>query len=226
MSKEVATPKQEEILETAQEQTENFFEKNSKTMVIALVAIFILAAAVFGYKKLVVEPRMNKAQEMLFEAQYRFEGQNADYDLALNGDQNAPGFAEVADKYGNTPAGNLANLYAAACAMRLGDMPKAEKYIGKYSNVKGVPGAMVNAMAAGIKGDIAVENGEYAKAATLFEKAAKMSDNDFTAPMYLRKAALAFNAAGNEAKAKECFNTILTKYPASYDAREAAKYVD
>ena len=67
MAKEVATP-QEEILEAAQEQTENFFEKNSKTMVIALVAIFVLAAAVFGYKKLVMEPRMEKAQEMLYEA--------------------------------------------------------------------------------------------------------------------------------------------------------------
>ena len=225
MSKEVATP-QEEILEAAQEQTESFFEKNSKSMVVALVAIFILAAAVFGYKKLVVEPRMNKAQEMLYEAQYRFESQNADYDLALSGDHNVPGFAEVADKYGNTPAGNLAKLYAAACALRLGDMALAEKYIAKYSDVKGVPGAMVNAMAAGIKGDIAVENGDYAKAASLFEKAVSQSDNDFTAPMYLRKAALAYRAAGNEAKAEECFRTIQTKYPASYDARDAAKYVD
>lgn len=225
MSKEVATP-QEEILEAAQEQTESFFEKNSKSMVVALVAIFILAAAVFGYKKLVVEPRMNKAQEMLYEAQYRFESQNADYDLALNGDHNVPGFAEVADKYGSTPAGNLAKLYAAACALRLGDMALAEKYIAGYSDVKGVPGAMVNAMAAGMKGDIAVENGDYAKAASLFEKAVSQSDNDFTAPMYLRKAALAYRAAGNEAKAEECFRKIQDKYPSSYDAREASKYVD
>ena len=125
MAKEVATP-QEEILEAAQEQTENFFEKNSKTMVIALVAIFVLAAAVFGYKKLVMEPRMEKAQEMLYEAQYRFEQQNADYALALDGDASAPGFAEVADKYGSTPAGNLASLYAASCALRLGDPDRAE----------------------------------------------------------------------------------------------------
>lgn len=225
MSKDVATT-QEEILEAAQEQTQSFFEKNSKTMVVALVAIFILAAAVFGYKKLVVEPRMNKAQEMLYGAQFRFEEPNADYALALNGDQNVPGFAEVADKYGNTPAGNLATLYAAACSLRLGDMDSAEKYIGKYSNVKGVPGALINAMAAGIKGDIAVEKGDYAKAASLFENAVQQSDNDFTAPMYLRKAALAYRAAGNEAKAEECFKTVQTKYPASYDAREAAKYVD
>lgn len=225
MSKEAATP-QEEILEAAQEQTENFFEKNSKTMVVALAAIFVLAAAVFGYKKLVVEPRMGKAQEMLYEAQYRFEQQNADYALALDGDTSAPGFAEVADKYGNTPAGNLARLYAASCALRLGDLDRAEKYIGKYSDVKGVPGQMVNAMAAGIKGDIAVEKGDYAKAAALFEKAVRASDNDFTAPMYLRKAALAFRAAGNESKAEECLRIIQRDYPASIDARDAAKYVD
>lgn len=225
MSKESATP-QEAILEAAKEQTESFFEKNSKFIVIAFVAIFIIAAAIFGYRKLVAEPRMGKAQEMLYEAQYRFEQQNADYALALNGDQSAPGFAEVAEKYGNTPAGNLANLYAATCAMRLGDMAQAEQYINKYSNVKGVPGAIVNAMAAGIKGDIAVENGKYAEAAALFEKAAHQSDNDFTAPMYLRKAALAFRAAGDNAKADECFSTIQAKYPASYDARDASKYVD
>ena len=65
MAKEVLTP-QEEMLEAAQTQTENFFEKNSKMVVVAIVAIFVLAAVVFGYKKVIVEPRMTKAQEMLF----------------------------------------------------------------------------------------------------------------------------------------------------------------
>ena len=60
MAKEVLTP-QEEMLESAQAQTENFFEKNSKMVVVAIVAIFALAALVFGYKKLIVEPRLTKA---------------------------------------------------------------------------------------------------------------------------------------------------------------------
>ena len=156
-------------------------------------------------------------------AQYNFEQQNTDFSLALNGDENTPGFAEVADKYGNTPAGNLANLYAAACALRLGDMAQAEQYIGKYSDVKGSTGEIINAMAAGIKGEIAVENAEYAKAASLFEKAAAQSDNNFTTPMYLRKAALAYRELGNEQKANECLKTIKEQYPASYDARDAEK---
>ena len=225
MAKEVVTP-QDEMLASAQTQGENFFEKNSKMVVVAIVVIFALAAAIFGYKKVIVEPRMNKAQEMLFEAQYQFESQNADFALALNGNENIPGFAQVVEQYGNTPAGNLARMYAAACSLRLGEFDQAQSYINSFKNVKGVPGEIINAMAAGIKGDIAVEKGDNAAAAKLFEQAAKVSENDFTTPMYLRKAALAYKAMGDEAKAEELMKVINEQYPASYDAREAIKLVD
>ena len=225
MAKEVVTP-QEEILDNAQTQTENFFEKNSKMVVVAIVVIFALAAAIFGYKKVIVEPRMTKAQEMLFEAQYNFESQTADYALALNGDATVPGFAQVVEQYGNTPAGNLARMYAAACSLRLGELDQAQSYINSYKNVKGVPGAIINAMAAGIKGDIAVEKGDNAAAAKLFEQAAKVSENDFTTPMYLRKAAMAYAAMGEAAKADALYKTINEQYPASYDVRDAQKLAD
>ena len=224
MAKEVLTP-QEEMLEAAQTQTENFFEKNSKMVVVAIVAIFVLAAVVFGYKKVIVEPRMTKAQEMLFEAQYRFEQDNADFALALNGDASAPGFAQVVEQYGNTPAGNLANMYAAACSLRLGDLAQAEKYIKNYSSVKGPAGEMINAMAIGIEGDIAVEQDNLSKGASLFEKAAATSDNQFTTPMYLRKASQAYRAMGNVEKANELLKTIQDKYPSSLDSREATTFI-
>ena len=102
MAKEAATP-QEQALENAKNRTESFFENNSKTVIAGLIAIFVLAVAIFGYRKLIVEPRMEEAQEMLYGAQYRFEEQTPDYELALNGDQSAPGFAEVVETYGGTP---------------------------------------------------------------------------------------------------------------------------
>mgnify|MGYP002520022708 CR=1 FL=1 len=222
MAKEVVTP-QDEMLASAQTQGENFFEKNSKMVVVAIVVIFALAAAIFGYKKVIVEPRMTKAQEMLFEAQYQFESQNADFALALNGNENTPGFAQVVEQYGNTPAGNLARMYAAACSLRLGEFDQAQSYINSFKNVKGVPGEIINAMAAGIKGDIAVEKGDNAGAAKIFEQAAKVSENDFTTPMYLRKAALVYKQLGQEEKAKEIYKTIKESYSSSYDAREAEK---
>ena len=225
MAKEVVTP-QDEMLASAQTQGENFFEKNSKMVVVAIVVIFVLAAAIFGYKKVIVEPRNVKAQEMLYEAQYQFESQNADFALALNGDENTPGFTQVVEQYGNTPAGNLARMYAAACSLRLGEFDQAQSFINSFKEVKGVPGAIINAMAAGIKGDIAVEKGDNAGAAKLFEQAAKVSENDFTTPMYLRKAALAYSAMGDAAKAEALLKTVSEQYPASYDAREATKLVD
>ena len=225
MAKEVVTP-QDEMLASAQTQGENFFEKNSKMVVVAIVVIFVLAAAIFGYKKVIVEPRHVKGQEMLFEAQYQFESQTADFALALNGDENTPGFAQVVEQYGNTPAGNLARMYAASCALRLGDFDQAQKYINSYKNVKGVPGSIINAMAAGIKGEIAVEKGDNAGAAKLFEQAAKSNENDFTTPMYLRKAALAYRAAGDAAKADALLKVIAEEYPSSFDARDAQKLVD
>ena len=224
MAKEVLTP-EEQMLHEAHVQTESFFEKHSKMVVVAIVVIFALATAIFGYKKLVSEPRMNKAQEMLYQAQYRFEQQNADFALALNGDEIAPGFAEVAEQYGNTPAGNLANLYAAACSLRLGDFDAAQKYLNNYSDVDGIPGEIVNAMAAGIKGEIAVEKNEYEAAAKLFEQAAKLSENSFTTPMYLRKAAVVYKELGQTEKAKELYQIIKDSYSDSYDAREAEKNI-
>ena len=225
MAKEVVTP-QDEMLATAQTQGENFFEKNSKMVITAIVVIFVLAAAIFGYRKAIIEPRNNKAQEMLFEAQYQFESQNADLALALNGNENTPGFVQVIEQYGNTPAGNLAQMYAAACSLRLGELDQAESYISKFNDVKGIPGQIVNAMAAGIKGDIAVEKGDFESAAKLFEKAAKISDNNFSAPMYLRKAAMSYNAIGQADKAQALYKEILDTYPTSYDSREANKFAE
>ena len=225
MAKEVVTP-QDEMLATAQTQGENFFEKNSKMVITAIVVIFVLAAAIFGYRKAIIEPRNNKAQEMLFEAQYQFESQNADLALALNGNENTPGFVQVIEQYGNTPAGNLAQMYAAACSLRLGELEQAESYISKFNDVKGIPGQIVNAMAAGIKGDIAVEKGDFESAAKLFEKAAKISDNNFSAPMYLRKAAMSYNAIGQADKAQALYKEILDTYPTSYDSREANKFAE
>jgi tetratricopeptide (TPR) repeat protein len=225
MAKEVVTP-QDEMLAAAQTQGENFFEKNSKMVITAIVVIFVLAAAIFGYRKAIVEPRNNKAQEMLFEAQYQFESQTADFALALNGNENTPGFVQVIEQYGNTPAGNLATMYAAACSLRLGELDQAESYIAKFNDVKGIPGQIVNAMAAGIKGDIAVEKGDFEKAAKLFEKAAKMSDNNFSTPMYLRKAAMAYNAIGQADKAQELYKHIIDAYPTSYDSRDANKFAE
>ena len=164
-----------------------------------------------------------KAAEMISEAQVRFEGENPDFELALLGDANGAGFLDVVEKYGSTPSGNLAKHYAGICYLRTGDLENAAKYLAKFSHVKGIPGALINAQNYGLQGDIAVEQQDYAKAVKFYEKAVKAADNNLTAPMYLRKAGLAEQAMGNSQKAAAYFERILNTYPASMEAREAEK---
>ena len=106
---------EQEALGTAMNKTEMFFEKNSKSMIIALLALFVLAAAIFGYRQLISQPRERKAAEMIAQAQYRFESTTPEYQLALEGDANGPCFLDVIDQYGSTRAGNLAKHYAGIC---------------------------------------------------------------------------------------------------------------
>ena len=214
---------EQETLGEAMNKTEFFFEKNGRMLSYVFLGLLVLAALVFGYRALIVSPRAEKAAEMIAEAQYRFEDQNADYALALEGDANGAGFLEVIEKYGSTPSGNLAKHYAGICYLKAGDLENAAKFLARYSPVKGIPGALINAQNYGLQGDIAVEQKDYAKAVKFYDKAVAAADNNLTAPMYLRKAGLAEQAQGNGAKAAAYYEQILTSYPASMDARDAEK---
>ena len=210
-------------IEAAVDKTQDFFEKNGKTIPYVLIAIVAVVAAIFGYQKFVKEPRAEKAAAAMYMAQFRFEGENADYELALNGDEEGAGFLDVIEQYGSTPAGNLAAQYAGICYMKLGDWDNAEKYLAQYKATKGVPNAVVNAENLGLQGDVKVQKGDYKKAAALFEQAAAVADNNFTTPLYLKKAALAYEAAGDTAAALKTYKRIATEYAASVEARDAEK---
>ncbi len=224
MSKQNVTP-QEAAIGEAVNKTESFFENNSKLVTGILLGIFIVAGLVYGYRKLISEPRAEKAANMISEAQYRFEAENPDYELALNGDENGAGFLDVIDSYGSTPAGNLAKHYAGICYLHMGDLESAAHYLSKYSAVRGLAGQIVNAQNLGLQGDIAVENGDMEKAVKLYGNAVKASDNIYTAPLFLRKQGLALQALGRNAEATAAFKRILADYPASAEAREAEKLI-
>lgn len=224
MATQNVTP-QETAIGEAVSKTETFFENNTKLVICALVAIFVLAGGIYGYRKFVAEPRLEKAANMISEAQYRFEAANPDYLLALNGDENGAGFLDVIDAYGSTPSGNLAKHYAGICYLHLGDLNAAAQYLAKYSPVKGLPGQIINAQNLGLQGDVAVELGDLNAAANFYEKAVKASDNSYTAPLYLRKQGTVLKAQGKEKEAAALFQKILNAYPASAEAREAEKFI-
>ena len=216
----------EESIGTAMSRTELFFENNGKALMLGLIVLVLLGGVWVGYRNLVSKPRNEKAAELLAQAQGKFEAVDADYALALNGDDNGAGFLEVIDRYGSTPAGNLAKHYAGICYLKEGDLKNAADYLAKFSPVKGIPGAIVNAQNYGLQGDVAVDEGNYEAAVKFYEKAVKASDNNTTAPIFLMKAGRAYKALGNKAKAKECFERIASTYPNSFESRDIEKHIN
>ena len=215
---------QEEIVVAeAVSKTEKFFEENGKKVIIAIVALLLLVAGGFAYKYFVMDKNEVAAAEMIVAAQDNFAGETPNYDLALNGDETGAGFLAVAEQYGSTKAGNLAKHYAGICYLHLGDLEKAAEYLAKYKTVRGLAAEVVNAQNIGLQGDVAVELGDYAKAAKLFAKAVKASENNFTTPLYLYKQGLALAAAGKAEEAKACYKVISEQYPNSVEARDAEK---
>ncbi len=212
-----------EALGEAMNKTERFFEENGRKMSYIFLGLLALGVVVYGYRALVSQPRVAKAAELIAEAQARFDAETPDYALALTGDANGAGFLDVIEQYGSTPSGNLAKHYAGICYLKQGDLEQAAAYLSKYSPVKGLPGAIINAQNYGLQGDVAVERDDYKRAIALYEKAVEAADNNLTAPMYLRKAGLAARAAGDEKQAAALFQRILDEYPASMDARDAEK---
>lgn len=214
---------EEVIVADAVSKTEQFFEKNGKWCVIALVVLLLGVGCGYAYKHFVWDKNVAEAAEMIIIAEERFSGTTPDFALALNGDDAGAGFLAVAEQYGSTPAGNIAKHYAGICYLRLGDLDNAAKYLASYKSVKGIANEVVNAQNYGLQGDIAVEKGNYAEAAKLFAKAVKASDNAYTAPLYMYKKGCALKAANEIEQAKACFETLVAKYPAAVESREAQK---
>ena len=214
---------EQEALGEAMNKTELFFEKNGRKLSYLFIVLLIIAGGVFAFRSLVMQPKEDRASEMIAGAQNRFEAENPDFELALNGDAEAAGFLAVIDEYGSTEAGNLAKHYAGICYLNMGDFENAAKYLAMYSAVDGIPGAIVNAQNLGLQGDAAVELQKYADAVNFYKKAAAISDNNLTAPLYLRKAAQVELKQGNAEAAKALLQNIMDNHAQSMEAREAEK---
>ncbi len=198
--------------------TEMFIEDNKKGLTIAAVAILVLVGFMMAYKKFIAEPNAKAAAEVMWKAEYYFEIDSLD--RALNGDDQWPGFASIADEYSSTPSGNLANYYLGAIYMQKGEYEMALEHYKKAD----LDDDVLSVMAVGNQGDALVELGRTDEAVKLFEKAAGMRNNEFTTPMYLMKAGILHQQAANWSAAAKAFNRVAKEFPSNTDANTAKKY--
>lgn len=198
--------------------TETFLENNKKALTIGAIAVVGVVALLVAYKYLIAKPNADAAKEAIWKAEYYFEIDSLD--KAINGDAEFLGFAAIADEYGSTPSGNLANYYLGAIHMQKGDYEAALEYYGKAD----LDDDILGTMAVGNQGDALVELGRTEEAVKQFEKAANMSTNDLTTPMYLMKAGILHQQAGAWDRAAKAFERIVKEFPSSNEASQARKY--
>ena len=213
--------KVEERQENAAEQLsriEQFYEENKKWIWGVVIGILVIWLATLAYNRYIYQPKCAEAQEQAFPAEASFA--EGEYELALNGDGNVLGFAQIIDDYG-TKAGKAMYLYAGICELQLGNNEDAIKYLAKYNGKEPI----LKARALSCQADAYVGLEEYEKAVSLYKKALAVNEkNDFNSTI-LFKEGLALKALGKNAEALACYKTILDKYPQSIEAYDIDRYI-
>lgn len=207
----------EDTVVTAYAKTITLSEKYRGALIAAGVGIIAIFLGVLGWTYYQAG-QSDRADEALGAALPLFE--SGSYQEALDGTPETPGLLEVADEYGSSEAGNLAQFYAASALFQLGRYEEAGEYFEAYDGGEDVFGA------AAIAGQAAVaeQAGDHAEAGRLYERAARRYESEATAPGHFMEAARNYEAAGKYDAAREVYEAITEDYPASTQAGEIEVY--
>jgi len=206
-----------DALEGRLEDVGDFFQQNRNIVLGVLGGIVLLALGYFGYR-FYISSQDETAQVEMFPSVYQLEADSLK--KALNGDGKSPGLLSVADNYGATPAGNLADFYSGLALLKQGKYDEAIEHLKNFSSSD----LLVQARAYALIGDAYVEKKSYDEAADYYQKAADYKPNKYFTPGYLMKLAITFEQAKETDKAIEAYNDIIEKYPQSAEAINAKKY--
>jgi predicted negative regulator of RcsB-dependent stress response len=132
--------------------------------------------------------------------------QQEQYQLAITGDvnQGIPGLERIVREFDHTPTGQTAMIYLANAYLYTDEVDKAFEAFDNASPKSDI------LRAAAIAGKAAVHEAkeEFAKAAPLYERAAKMFDSDLIASSRHLAAGRAYGLAGDKKKAKEMLDRV------------------
>jgi tetratricopeptide (TPR) repeat protein len=158
------------------------------------------------------------AQSEMYQATYEFEA--GSFEKALTGDESHAGFLDILQDYRFTKAANLAQFYVGIIYMHQASYTEAIQHLQQFK----ADDFLLQARAWSLIGDAYVQQQAYDQAIKYYLKAADYKPNEFFTPIYLIKAALAYEAKGNYKNACQSYERITKDYPKSSWYEEAAKH--
>ncbi len=217
MAKKETNKVEETAIDQPLSRTEEFLQQkgNQKKIIYSFAALIIVVAIIFGWRWM-SQRNNEKAQNEIWNSELLFD--QGQYEQALEG------FEAVAEQYGSTRAGNTAKAYAGLCHKNLGNYDDAIKYLQDFDgNDNIIAPAILSAL-----GDCYVdkETPDYSKAAQTFEQAAKAASNAQYSPLFLRKAGLAYEEAGDRQNALKAYQSIKDNWAETSIAMSIDKYIE
>lgn len=199
-----------------------FFAKYKKAIVSGVIAVVVIIAGIIVYNTYVAAPRADKASTILAKGQQLFGEEQ--YEKALNGDKaNFPGLLSIANEYGSTEAGNLANLYAGLCYANLGKWNEAAQYLEKFDSCDDF---MISPAAQGALGNAYAHLNQLDKAVDNLKKAAEKADNNSLSPIFLIQAGEILESQGKAEEALKLYEQVKEKYFNSMQYQTIEKYIE
>jgi tetratricopeptide (TPR) repeat protein len=206
-------------IESALTRSEQFIEDNQKILTNVLIGILALVLLVIAGNRYIIKPRGVEAASGMYMAERLFERDS--FNLALYGYGTYPGFLDIMDDYSFTKSARLAKYYAGICYKELGDYESAIDMLSRFKTRD----LLVGATAMSSLGDAYAESGEFEKAIRSYLSAVAKYENEFTAPIILKKAGIVSEEMGDLDQALEIYQRIEREYPDSAEGREIKKYI-
>ena len=211
-----------QVVEETISAQEAFFAKYKKAIVSGVIAVVVIIAGIIVYNTYVAAPRADKASTILAKGQQLFGEEQ--YEKALNGDKdNFPGLLSIANEYGSTEAGNLANLYAGLCYANLGKWNEAAQYLEKFDSCDDL---MISPAAQGALGNAYAHLNQLDKAVDNLKKAAEKADNNSLSPIFLIQAGEILESQGKAEEALKLYEQVKEKYFNSMQYQTIEKYIE
>ncbi len=225
---ESATAEIFESLDEGAGKTEEWVSKNQNFILYTIGAIAIIAAGLWLYAEFVKAPQEAEALEESTQAFSFYEqatnatGEDQDslYTLALEGGEGKYGLIKIAENYGATDAGNIANYQAGMAYLNLGgaNYQKAIDYLSAYNG----DGSVMEAYAKAGIADALVQVDQVEDAISFYNQAAAVAANEFTTPKYLLKGAQAALLTEDYSTAIKNLTRIEEEFPDAAESQTAA----
>ena len=192
------------------------FKNNKKLRLIlfSVGGVLLLVIGYFAYVQFSWKPANEKSKDAYWQGLNHAKADSTEMAIAE--------FKSAVKKYDGMIGGEVSQFLLARQYMNQGDFKKALKELEGVE----LEDTYASVLCIGLQADCKSEMGKYPEASAQYEEAANMMDNDFTTPMYLKKAAVCAEELKDYKKATEYYERIINDYPTFSTQNEIEKYFE